>query len=251
MKRLDLNCDLGEGCRHDEELMPLITSANIACGGHAGDATSMKLAVSLAKRHGVVVGAHPGFADRENFGRYERAITPDEAAMLVGTQVQDLRVIAGALGEEIHHVKLHGALYNQVSRDGALAAAVARVIHAMEPRPILYALAGSEFERVAGRMGVRVVPEVFADRTYQRDGSLTPRNRPDALIADAKVAVAQGLRMAREGRVRTREGEDIAITAGTLCVHGDGSHAVEFAHGLRAALRAAGVEIGAPGRWGR
>jgi 5-oxoprolinase (ATP-hydrolysing) subunit A len=248
MLRVDLNCDLGEGAGHDADLMPLITSANIACGGHAGDRATMRATIALAQRHGVAIGAHPGFADRENFGRKELAVTPAQAAELVLTQVLGFQEIADQLGAEMHHVKLHGALYNMVSRDRALAEAVVKAIRTTGPQPRVYALAGSELERVARAYGdLTVVSEVFADRTYQADGSLTPRSRPDALIQDEAVAVAQVLRLVREGRVRATDGSEVVITAGTVCLHGDGPHPVAFARRLREALQAAGVRLQAPG----
>ncbi len=246
-RTIDLNCDLGEGAACDAELMPLVSSANIACGAHAGDAATMRATLALALRHGVAVGAHPGFADREHFGRRELAISPAHAAELVFTQVQTLQEIAVSMQAEVRHVKLHGALYNLVSRDEALAQAVVEAVWCTEWKPILFALAGSALERVARRKpGLRVAAEVFADRTYQRDGSLTPRSRPDALIHDEAQAVAQVLRMIRDGVVRATDGTDVPIRADTVCVHGDGPHAVAFARRLRGELRAAGIELMAP-----
>jgi 5-oxoprolinase (ATP-hydrolysing) subunit A len=244
MLAVDLNCDLGEGAGHDAALMPLISSANIACGGHAGDENTMRATMELALRHGVMIGAHPGFHDRENFGRRELPITPQAAAELVLKQVQALQDIAVSMGTFVHHVKLHGALYNMASRDRALAEAIVRAIGITKKQPVLYALAGSELDR-SGRANpdLQVVSEVFADRTYQPDGSLTPRHRPDALITDEPTAVAQVLRMVREGRVTATDGSDVTIRADTICLHGDGSHAVAFARAINAALRAAGVAI--------
>ena len=248
MLRVDLNCDLGEGAGHDAELMPLITSANIACGGHAGDEATMGATIALAQRHGVAIGAHPGFADRENFGRRELPVTPVQAAELILAQVQKFQEIAGRLGAGMHHVKLHGALYNMVSRDRDLAEAVVKAVRITDKNPVFYVLSGSELERAArANDDVTVVSEVFADRTYQADGSLTPRNRPDALIQDEAAAVAQVLRMVREGRVRATDGTEVAITARTVCLHGDGPHPVAFARRLRDELTAAGVRLHAPG----
>lgn len=248
MKTIDLNCDLGEGTGLDAALMPLITSANIACGAHAGDDAAMRATVELARRHGVAIGAHPGFADREHFGRCERDLEPRAAAELVLSQVGRLHAIARAAGAAVRHVKLHGALYNQVARDRALAAAVVNALGAATNPLILYAPAGSVLESVArARGGIVVVPEVFADRTYQADGSLTPRGRPDALIVDEAAAVTQVVRMVREGRVRAIDGTDVAIRAGTVCLHGDGANPVAFARRLRAALRGEGIELQAPG----
>lgn len=248
MPRVDLNCDLGEGGPHDTALMPLITSANIACGGHAGDGNTMRASVLLAQRHGVAIGAHPGLADREHFGRLERPLTPAEAAELALRQVQSLQEIAVGLGTEVHHVKLHGALYNMVSRDRALAEAVVRALSITNKNPRLYVLAGSELERVArAHPDFVVVSEVFADRTYQADGSLTPRSCPDALITDETVAVQQVLRMVREGVVIATDGSSVPIQADTICLHGDGAQPVDFARRLRQELAAAGIEIRRPG----
>ena len=239
---IDLNCDLGEGAGHDGELMPLITSANIACGAHAGDVATMRATVALARKYGVVIGAHPGFEDRANFGRKELALPPAEVRALVERQIAALR----ALGP-VTHVKAHGALYNLAARDAALADAVAEAVCAVDRTLVLFALAGSELVRAGREGGLRVASEVFADRTYQRDGSLTPRSQPDALIHDEEVAVAQVLRMVREGAVRATDGTDVAIRADTVCVHGDGAHAVAFARRLNAELRRAGIEIKAFG----
>jgi UPF0271 protein len=247
MTTIDLNCDLGEGCARDAELMPLITSANIACGAHAGDTVTMRTTVELAMRHGVAIGAHPGLADRENFGRKEISLTPLVAAQQVLEQLIRLQAVACDAGTEVRHVKLHGALYNLVSRDRALSEAVVEGLRTGTKIPTLYVLAGSELERVAReRSGIRVVPEVFADRSYQSDGSLTPRSRPDAMITDEKIAVAQVLRMVRDGTVRATDGTVIPISAGTVCLHGDGPHAVTFARCLRQELAAIGVVCQAP-----
>jgi len=235
---IDLNCDLGEGAGHDAELMPLITSANIACGGHAGDVATMREAMALARRHGVGVGAHPGFADRENFGRREIVLPAAELQQLVSRQICAL-----ALFGSVRHVKPHGALYNLAARDAAVAKTVATAVRAADASLILFALAGSELVRAGRAAGLRVAEEVFADRTYQHDGSLTPRSQADALITDEAVAAAQVLRMVREGVVRAADGTDVAIKADTVCVHGDGPQAVAFAKRLRAELTKAGMEL--------
>lgn len=240
MPRVDLNCDLGEGAGHDEELMRLITSANIACGAHAGSRQTMSRAIQLAARHGVRIGAHPGHFDRKEFGRAERAIGPDEAGQIIGRQIARLHAIAGS---RLGHVKLHGALYNQVSRDAKLAAGVVQELARAWPDLILIALAGSRLAAEGRARGLRVAEEVFADRTYEPDGSLTPRSRPDAFVTDADTAVAQVLRMVTEGRVRATDGAEVQIVADTVCLHGDGPHAVAFARRLRVELGAAGVEV--------
>jgi len=240
MASIDLNCDLGEGAGHDAELMPFITSANIACGAHAGNLDTMIETVELAARHRVKIGAHPGFFDWENFGRTERDLQPAEAGRLVLLQIEQLHEIAGS---RLRHVKLHGALYNQVSRDPLLAEAVVADLARLWPDLIVFALAGSPLARFASARGLRVAEEVFADRTYERDGSLTPRSRPGALITDEDAAVAHVLRMVREGVVRATDGTDVRIRAETVCLHGDGEHAVAFARRLRKELAAAGIAV--------
>jgi len=245
--RIDLNCDLGEGAGHDAELMPFITSANIACGGHAGDAGSMRTAVGLALAHGVAIGAHPGLEDRANFGRRELPLAPAEARELVASQVAALAAVARQAGARLAHVKPHGALYNLAARDAALAGAVADAVWQSGPELVVFGLAGSRLLDAARARGLRTASEVFADRTYQRDGSLTPRSRADALVQEEDDAVAQVLRMAREGRVRTVDGIDVAVRAETVCVHGDGPQAVAFARRLRAELERAGIVLAPPG----
>jgi UPF0271 protein len=240
---IDLNCDLGEGAGHDAELMPLVTSANIACGAHAGDEAEMRATVRLAHRHGVAIGAHPGFADREHFGRRELALPPSEIVSLVRPQIEALVRIARETGARVTHVKPHGALYNLSARDKQVADAIAEAVTGVDDALWLYGLSGGELLKAGQARGLRVAAEVFADRTYQADGSLTPRGRPDALLAGEAESVAQVLRMIREGRVATTEGGDVAIVAHTLCLHGDGVHAVEFARGVRAALETAGVSV--------
>lgn len=240
----DLNCDLGEGGENDARLMPLITSANIACAGHAGDEDTMRRTVALALAHGVSIGAHPGFADRGHFGRRELPISPGDAGTLVVSQCAWLHRIADEAGARVTHLKLHGALYNMASRDEALASGVLDAILDAPWRPALIVLAGSVMERLARERGtLRVVSEVFADRTYQPDGSLTPRSRGDALIESEDLATQQVIRMVREGKVRAVNGVEVGIRAETICLHGDGPHAVAFARRLRDELASAGVAV--------
>ena len=243
MRRVDLICDLGEAAGQDASLMALITSANIACGGHAGDANSMRAAVEMARRHGVAIGAHPGLEDRENFGRRELPVTPAMVEALVLAQIQMLEWIARSSGARLTHVKPHGALYNLAARDAALARSGAAAVHRADPRLILVGLAGSQLVAAGSAAGLRVASEVFADRTYQSDGSLTVRSRSDALISDEASAVAQVLRMVHEGLVRATDRRDVPVTVDTICIHGDGPHAVGFARRLRAELSAAGVAV--------
>jgi len=220
--------------------MPLISSANIACGAHAGDLETMIETVELAAKNRVGIGAHPGYFDLENFGRHERPISPAEAGRLVLLQVEQLFEVAGP---KLRHVKLHGALYHQVCRDPALADGVISDLARLWPDLILYALAGSALAKAARIRGVRLAEEVFADRTYQPDGTLTPRDRPDALIHDETAAGAQVLQLVREGTVRTVGGTPIALRADTVCLHGDGAYAVPFARRLRHELEAAGIAV--------
>ncbi|WP_438482783.1 5-oxoprolinase subunit PxpA [Oleiharenicola lentus] len=243
MVRIDLNCDLGEGAGHDVELMPFITSANIACGLHAGDAETMRATVQLALRHGVAIGAHPSLNDRENFGRKEIPVTPEEVRALVLSQTQTLQEIAKSCGARVVHVKPHGALYNLAARDVALAEAVASAVLEADPALTLFALAGSKLSRAGEKLGLRVASEVFADRTYQADGSLTPRSRSDALVATEGVAVEQVKRMIFDQAVIATDGVKVSIVADTVCLHGDGAHAVAFAEKINDELRRAGVEL--------
>ena len=247
MASIDLNCDLGEGAGHDAELMPFITSANIACGGHAGDDASMRATVALALRHQVALGAHPGFNDRENFGRRELPLTAAQVYDLVATQVWALQRIVRDAGARLVHVKPHGALYSLAARDPALARAVAGAVREADPRLILLGLAGSRLLAAGRACGLRVASEVFADRSYQADGSLTPRTQPEAFIHDGAGAVVRVISMVREGFVWAVDGTNLAIRADTVCLHGDGPEAVAFARRLNQELRKAGIELKPPG----
>jgi 5-oxoprolinase (ATP-hydrolysing) subunit A len=240
MKPIDLNCDLGEGAGHDVELMPLVTSANIACGAHAGSLETMIETVELAAKQRVAIGAHPGYFDLENFGRVERSISPAEAGRLVIMQVEQLFEVAGP---RLRHVKLHGALYNQVSRDAQLADAVVSELARLWPDLVIYALAGSALVQSARACGHPVAEEVFADRTYQKDGSLTPRSEPNALITDENAMCEHVLGMVQRGVVRTVDGGERPIAADTVCLHGDGPRAAAFAQRLRRELADAGVTL--------
>jgi len=243
---VDLNADLGEGAASERELLELVSSANIACGFHAGNPTSMTASILAAKEAGVAVGAHPSLADRENFGRRELPVTPNEVFALVAYQIGAFQAIAASLGVRPNHVKPHGALYNMAARDPALAKAVARALLAVDRSLILFAPGGSALARAGEASELRVAREVFADRNYLSDGSLVPRTRPDALLHDAEEAAERVLRMLREHVVRTVDGSDIAIQAETICVHGDTPDAVAFAKKLRAGLSAVGVAVAAP-----
>jgi len=240
---VDLNADLGEGAPDDDELLTLVSSANIACGWHAGDARLMQATVTAALARGVALGAHPSYPDREHFGRREMQLAPADVRADLIYQIGALDALVRAAGGRLHHVKPHGALYNQAARDPALADAVAGAVLDVDPSLALYGLAGSELLRAAERAGLRAVAEVFADRGYRADGSLVPRGQPGALIHDSDEAVARTLRMVRDGSVVAVTGETVPLQAQTLCLHGDGPHALAFARALHAALTQAGVQL--------
>lgn len=253
--RIDLNCDMGESfgpwkMGNDLAILDHVTSANIACGFHAGDPLTMRGVVRAALAKGVKVGAHPGFPDLVGFGRRNLQVSPDEAYAIVVYQVGALAGFAAASGGRLNHVKAHGALYNMAARDRALAEAIARAVHDVDPGLVMFGLAGSEMIGAAERLGLRCAAEVFGDRTYQDDGSLSPRSLPDAMIEDAEVAAAQVKRMAVEGKVRSSRGNDVAVQADTLCVHGDQPGALAFVKRIRQELAAAGIEVRAPERGG-
>jgi len=248
MLAIDLNCDMGESfgawrLGRDEEIMGYVTSVNIACGYHAGDPGTMRRTVQLAMRSGAAIGAHPGLPDLQGFGRREMAISPQEAHDLVLYQIGALQAFVRAEGGRLQHVKPHGALYNMAARDQALASAIAEAVCRADPELILFGLSGSALIEAGQRVGLRTASEVFADRTYQADGSLTPRHRPDALVADAAAAVEQAMRMTRTGKVATTQGQEITIEAHTICIHGDGPHALEYAMRIHEALLAAGIRL--------
>ena len=243
---VDLNADLGEGAGHDAELFELISSANIATGFHAGDADTMHAAVSSAKDRGVAVGAHPSFFDRENFGRKELKVTADEVFDAVAFQLGVFQAIAEAAGLRPNHVKPHGALYNMAVRDGKIAEAIARATKSLDAKLILFAPENSALARAGESHGLQIAHEVFADRNYLADGSLVPRSRADALLNNPEDAAVRVLRMLREGKVRSVEGDDLGVRVETICVHGDTPGAVEFARQLRSQLESQGVRISAP-----
>ncbi|MDQ3198151.1 MAG: LamB/YcsF family protein [Verrucomicrobiota bacterium] len=243
---IDFNADLGEGVASEPELLSLVSSANIACGFHAGSPASMSASIRAAREAGVAVGAHPSLADRENFGRRELPITPHEVFSLVAYQVGAFQAIATSLGLRPQHVKPHGALYNMAARDPALADALAHALLAVDHGLILFAPAGSALARAAEAIELRVAREVFADRNYLPDGSLVPRTRPDALLHDAEEAASRVVRMLREEVVQAVDGSEIAIQADSVCIHGDTPEAVDFARHLRDHLATAGITVAAP-----
>jgi UPF0271 protein len=242
--KIDLNCDMGEGCRNDAALMDHISSTNIACGFHAGDAETMKRTVEMAIEKGVAIGAHPGYRDRENFGRTAMHLPAAEVVEVVTEQIAALTEIAIVSGGRLTHVKPHGALYNQAARDSELAAAIAEAVIAFDRDLILFGLSGSLSISEAVSRGLRTASEVFADRTYQSDGSLTPRSQSNALIADTEQAVGHVLQMAKSGTATATDGTTVPIVADTICIHGDGAHALDFARIINQSLRENGIDIG-------
>lgn len=245
---VDLNSDLGESfgvytLGQDEEILQVVSSANVACGFHAGDPLVMKKTVALAKQYGVAVGAHPGLPDLVGFGRRQMAISPEEAYSMVLYQVGALGAVASAQGVRLHHVKPHGALYNMAARDKNLAEAVAAAVHDYDQKLVLYGLAGSELIKAGEAKGLRTASEVFADRSYQEDGSLTPRSQPGAVLVDEEEALAQVLTMVSQGQVKAITGKYIPVRADTICVHGDGVKALTFARRIRESLQAREIRV--------
>lgn len=248
MAAVDLNCDLGESfgaytIGMDASLMPYITSANVACGYHAGDAVVMERTARLCRENGVAIGAHPGFPDLQGFGRRNMAVTPQEVKVYVQYQVGALLAFCREQGLNLHHVKPHGALYNMAAKDYDLAEGICLGIRAAAPDTVVLGLSGSEMIRAAEAVGLKAANEVFADRAYQPDGTLVPRKQPGAMIEDEEEAIARVIRMVTQGNVRANDGADISIRADSVCVHGDNPRALDFTSRIRKALEAAGVEV--------
>ena len=248
MKKVDLNCDLGESfgnytCGMDASVIPHISSANVACGFHAGDPLVMQNTVALAANHGTAVGAHPGFPDLVGFGRRNMAVSSAELKAMVIYQVGALKTFCSARGITLQHVKPHGALYNMAAKDRKLADAICEAIAEVDSNLILLGLSGSEMLKAAEAKGLRCASEVFANRAYEPDGSLTPRSLEGSVITDEEEAISRVLQMVTEGTVVARNGQIIPIRADSICLHGDGVKAVEFARRIRQALTDSGVEI--------
>ena len=249
MKRcMDLNCDVGESfgvydLGRDAEILDFVTSANIACGFHAGDPATMRRTVRMALEKGVAIGAHPGLPDLVGFGRRLMKITPQEASDMVTYQVGALAAFVQAEGGTMRHVKPHGALYNMAGKDQALALAIAEAVYRVKPELILFGQSGSQLIEAGRSVGLQTASEVFADRTYESDGSLTPRDVPGAVITDDEQSVRQVLSMLQTGKVASRQGHDVSVEADTICLHGDGPHAVEFAKRIRHALEREGISV--------
>ncbi|HSF44418.1 MAG TPA: 5-oxoprolinase subunit PxpA [Chitinophagaceae bacterium] len=250
MKMIDLNCDMGEGSGYDEAIMPYISSANIACGFHAGNPAIMNATVDLAINHGVAIGAHPSFYDIKGFGRSEMKLTKKEVYEIMVYQVSALAGFVHIRGQKLHHVKPHGALYNMAARDPMYAQAIAAAVKDIDQDLLLYGLSGSELINAGKEAGLKTCSEVFADRTYQEDGSLTPRSQPGAIISDFNDALVQVMMMIREQKVHTLNGDMINIEADTICIHGDHQGADIFAREMNISLTAAGFVIKAQEQYG-
>ena len=243
MLHIDLNCDMGEGIGNEEALMPYISSANIACGYHAGSNASMERMVELCMQYNVAIGAHPSFPDKENFGRTEMQLPLNDIYDIVTQQLKVLNEIAIVKGATLHHVKPHGALYNMAARQKDIAVIIAKAVKDFNPLLIYYGLSGSVMIEAAKQEGLFTACEVFADRTYQPDGSLTPRTMPNALITDTAVAIRQVQQIINSQSVTAINRATITLQADTVCLHGDGIHAVEFAKALYSDLQKAGITI--------
>lgn len=240
---IDLNCDMGEGQANDASLMPLISSANIACGFHAGDAYTMHKTIALALENSVAIGAHPGFNDKANFGRTEMQLSKEALFELVSVQLENIQKIALSLGTSLHHVKPHGALYNMAARDAAMAKTIAAAIFAFNPHLILYGLSSSHLIIEGKAQQLITASEVFADRTYQNDGSLTPRSQTNAMIETDEQSMKQVLQMIQHKTVTSTQQQTVSILAETICVHGDGKNAVAFAKNMQLLLQANNITI--------
>ena len=248
MAQVDLNCDLGESFGAytiglDDQVIPHVTSANIACGAHAGDPSVMRTTVRCAHAAGVAIGAHPGYPDLMGFGRRALAMSPDDVYASILHQVGALAAFAKAEGAQLHHVKPHGALYNAAAKDATLAQAIAQAVKDFDDQLILVGLAGSESITAAQNVGLRAASEFFADRAYQENGALVPRTLAGAVITDKQKAIERTLRAVKEGVVESETGTVIPIAADTICIHGDNPAAVAFTVEIRAALEVAGVTV--------
>ena len=251
MRKIDLNCDLGESfgtyaIGMDEDVIRYISSANVACGFHASDPSVMQSTVRLAKKAGVSVGAHPGLPDLQGFGRRNMDINPEDAKAMTLYQIGALAAFCKAEGVRLCHVKPHGALYNMAGKDYKLARAICEAVRDFDPSLILLGLSGSQMLKAAEELGLSSAREVFADRAYEEDGSLVSRSKPGSMIEDE--AINRVLRMVTEGRVRAISGKDIPIQADSVCVHGDGPKALAFVMKIRAALEKTGIEVASLGK---
>ena len=250
MLKVDLNCDMGESfgnyiCGSDDEVVPFITSANVACGFHASDPLVMQKTVAMCKKNNVSVGAHPGFPDLVGFGRRKMQVSPAELKAMVMYQIGALQAFCLANGVSLAHVKPHGAMYNMAGKDEKMAMAICEGIYAVNPKLILLGLAGSKLLTAAKKTGLRIAQEVFADRAYEEDGSLVARNKAGAMITDETEAIARVISMIKMQRVQAITGKEIAVKADSICLHGDSPKAVLFAQKIRSALQNEGIKIAA------
>ncbi|MFU2058064.1 5-oxoprolinase subunit PxpA [Avibacterium volantium] len=243
MKHVDLNVDLAEGCGNDQRLLQLVTSANVACGLHAGDFNEMRKAIRWAKENQVQVGAHPSFPDRENFGRTNMQLPDEELKACLLYQLGAIKALCEAEAVPLAYVKPHGALYNQAAKDEALANLIGQTLKAFDPKLKLMGLSGSLMLQVAEQQGLGVISEVFADRHYLADGSLVPRTRPDAMVENDDEAISQVLQMVLQGTVPSVDGVEVPIKADSICLHGDGEHAISFAEKIRQALTEHNIQL--------
>ncbi|MGG0663033.1 5-oxoprolinase subunit PxpA [Viridibacillus arvi] len=248
MFRVDLNCDLGESfgqykLGEQEEILNYITSANVACGFHAGDPTVMRETVKMAIAKGVKIGAHPGLPDLNGFGRRPMQITPQEGYDMVVYQIGALQGFLSTFGEKMQHVKPHGALYNMAAKDQALSEAIAKAVYDVSPELVLFGLAGSELTKAGEKLGLQTAHEVFSDRTYQVDGSLTSRTQSDALVTDEEQSVNQVVTMVKEGYIESQQQTKVLLRADTVCIHGDGVHALAFAKYIRNTLEKNNINV--------
>ena len=243
MRTIDLNADVGESAGDDASLIPLITSANVACGGHAGDPQTMRETMVLAVRHGVAIGAHPGYVDREHFGRRPMTLDEPQVVELILDQVGALDATAAAVGAALVHVKAHGALYNQAEVDDRLARALVKAVLRYPRRLALVGRAGSAMERAARAAGLPFRAEAFADRRYRADGALVSRSEPGSVLEDPNAVAAQVRRLVRDGEVETNDGSRIPVAFETLCLHGDTPGAARLARQVRQVLAELGVAV--------
>jgi UPF0271 protein len=243
IKIIDLNADIGEGFLTDAALMPYISSANIACGYHAGDADTMRHTIEWCLKYNVAIGAHPSFDDKENFGRTEMELPLIEIKYLIFNQLQVLLELCSEMGASLHHVKPHGALYNMSARNPLIAAAIAEAVYDIDPSLILFGLSGSHSIAEGVIAGLQTAAEVFADRTYELDGILTPRSLPNALITDEVAVIEQAIMLAEQHQVIATNGAIIPMMVETICLHGDGPHAVSFARNIHQTFTRRGIHI--------
>jgi 5-oxoprolinase (ATP-hydrolysing) subunit A len=249
VRSIDLNVDIGEGFAHDAALLEFATSANIACGGHAGDVATMRMTAHEAMCRGVNIGAHPGYPDRENFGRIVMNLSPEEIERSVGLQIAALAGIVLSMSGRLTHVKPHGALYNHAEQHVGVANAIVRAVQGFDSSLAIVGLAGGQLVHIARDAGLQALDEAFADRRYFPDGQLVPRSQPGAVIDQLHSACAQAIDLTREGRVQTTDGNRIVARPDTICLHGDGPHAVAFARCLRAEFAEAHILVlSAPGK---